>query len=268
MYFDNKSIVKAALMSFGLITANLIVEFIMIFFGLMPEDALLAIMMQVIIRIVTGCVGLALMKRFYVASLNEFFTNKIPKIVWVIMIPLYLSVIARLSLIPMIVSATGEYTLYFFLNSLPFLASNFIIAAVFIGLSTAPCMNRLSEKNVRFAMIFIVGALFFASRIMNLIYGVTLGICIKTAIYALCLGLFLTALYMITENLLFIIVLTCVWSLLDKIPNYFFGFSQATELAKTADSLNALIQTIGFAAAAIIVVLKYDKIKYNFDDNY
>ena len=97
MYFDNKSIVKAALMSFGLITANLIVEFIMIFFGLMPEDALLAIMMQVIVRIVTGCVGLALMKRFYVASLNEFFTNKIPKIVWVIMIPLYLSVIARLS---------------------------------------------------------------------------------------------------------------------------------------------------------------------------
>ena len=258
--YNEKSIINQATISAFLISlAMIFIEFLLLVIGGV-NNATAITLVDSAIKLIAGCIGLALQKKYYGYSIKDFFTEKIHKATWLVIIPFYVFFLTYLTLIPMVNSITGKNTVLFLQQALGLVSSAFYVQTVCIGIVVAACMGRLNEKGIRIRGVLLCGVAYALAALCDLILGKSYLECLSNAIIMFSLGLFFGAVFMVSGNLLFMIILHSLYLLVPAILNDFFIFSKFTDLADKADVLRRIIIIFVLSISGIVIPLIYDKL--------
>ena len=158
-------------------------------------------------------------------------------------------------------------------NCLPFLTvvlqqvtTGFYEETACRGIIMSPFEERTDDRKARVAAVVISGVIFGMSHSLNFLFGGTFDLG-ATALLVFCTGMwgmFVAAVYLVSHNLLFVMVLHAVWDIWVRLPGIFFETSfEPTALAKVGETLRTIIDPFMMCILAIVIALVYDKIVKN-----
>ncbi len=213
-------------------------------------------------RIVFGIIGLVILAYFRGGQLKDRFTNPVPKSVWLLLIPVYVYLLSYFLSFGMVERASLK-------NSLPFLAV--ILQQVTTGLYEETASrgivmtafeDKLDDKRMRVLHVVLSGVIFGLTHCLNSLFGGSFDF-LDTLSTVFCTGMwgmFIAAIYMVSDNLLLVMGVHAVWDIWIRIPNAFFAFSEEpTTLATAGEVLRTVLDPFVMGILGIIIALKYDK---------
>lgn len=111
-----------------------------------------------------------------------------------------------------------------------------------------------STAKGRVLSILLTGLLFGSLHVLSFLYGKGLVSCLWSGLYTCCWGMFIAAIYLLSDNLLLVMAIHTVWNIVVKIPDYFFinGYVEGSLL--TAIGIGQDIIHLGVLPALAIVI--------------
>lgn len=174
------------------------------------------------IRVVFGVIALFLMKKIYQENLSKLFTAKISKSTLLYCIPLFLYLAVQFLYFPISGHVTTAYVSYFLLACVQQLATGFWEEAASKGLVMSGMFLKWKNSvKGRIGMVFITGVLFGSLHILNVLINHDIIYCLWNALYASAFGIFLAAVFLHSESILFCMILHAVWDIVIRVPRNF-----------------------------------------------
>ena len=138
-----------------------------------------------------------------------------------------------------------------------------IIYFVFLlTLSLDPTGFHSRLKDLLFVVLVVYGVIYCLKRRQYLagINRVTLAAVILIPIW----GMFIAAIYMISDNLLLVIIIHAVWDIWIRIPQFYFNMSEkATVLYSIGEILRFIIHPFVLGIMAILIAMYAKRVKHN-----
>lgn len=241
------------------------IEIPMVYFNVFPDKNTLYIA-DIIIRVIGGTAGLILLNGYSKrgeskCTLKQLFTNKILRKTWLIMIPLIIDI-----LLPFLNIFTATIFTTRFIVTLSILivqqfATGFYEESVQRGLM----MNGLNKYNIstvkrRLFTVLVTGLFFGLGHAPNIAFGENPLIQVPST---MCMGMFLAAVYMLSDNLLLVMLLHAFVDSTFRIVNGLFGYAHEGFLYHAVGCSRDIIEYVILPALAICICIWFDKLKNN-----
>lgn len=239
------------------------IEIAMVYLNLFPDNNILYCV-DSILRIIFGTVSLLLLRGYSnnnesKYSVKQLFTNKITLNTWLVLIPFILYIVAPFF---------NLFTAYLFTTSVlgPFIiiviqqfATGYFEEATHRGLM----MNGLIKYNTgtikqRLVTVITAGAFFGLSHTANIFFGENLLVQVPACILW---GMFIAAVYMLSDNLLLVMILHALSDTTYKIPNALFGYVHDAAICQVVEYLRTAIDYVILPLMAVLICIFYDKLK-------
>lgn len=259
---DKKGILIAIVFSLIITAVFLLIEII-------TKDCFMAAgytrfyLLDSVIRFIFGIVAAIVLLVFFKRPFNKTFAAQIPKSVWLMLIPVYVYFLSYFTLIGVIESVSA-YTISFLACAVQQLATGLFEETVYRGIVMKPFEKYYSEKRWRIIAVVTSGLVFGLSHMFNFIFsGDVLG-SIRQALFTAIWGMFIAAIYMISDNLLLVIIIHAFWDIWIRIPQFYFNMSEkATVLYSIGEILRFIIHPFVLGIMAILIAMYAKRVKHN-----
>ena len=238
-------------------------EIPMVWLDVFPEYSML-LTADIILRIALGTLSLVLLHKHSVRgeskyTVKQLFTNRIPAKTWLVLIPFIISI-----LLPFL----KLFTAFAFASEVLGLVCLVIFQQFAVGFyeetaQRALMMNGLIKLNTgtvkqRLFTVFITGAFFGLGHFPNILFGENpLLQCPSTMMW----GMFIAAVYMLSDNLLLVILLHTLSDSTFRIVKGLFGYARDSFFCKSVDSIRTVIDLLILPLMAILICVLYDRLK-------
>lgn len=210
------------------------------------------------IRAVFGIIALLLMRKIYEEKFPKLFTAKITKETLLYCAPFFLYLAVQFLYFPIAGHLTTAYVSYFLLLCVQELTTGFWEEAASKGLVMSGMF--LKWKNTvkgRIGMVFITGMLFGALHILNVLINHDIVRCLWNALYASAFGIFLAAVYLHSESIVFCMILHAVWDIVIRIPRNFCEDISEGAVLNFIYILQDVLELGVFPIVAIVICILY-----------
>lgn len=260
---NNKKITKPIICAAIILGIFYAIEIAMVYLNLFPDNNIL-FCVDIILRIIFGTVSLILLRGYSNSneskySVKQLFTNKVALNTWLVLIPFILYIVAPFFKL---------FTAYLFTTSVlgPFIiiviqqfATGYFEEATHRGLM----MNGLLKYNTdtikqRLVTVIIAGTFFGLSHIANIFFGENPLVQVPPCILS---GMFIAAVYMLSDNLLLVMILHALSDTTYKIPNALFGYVHDAAICQVVEYARTAINYVILPLMAVLICIFYDKLK-------
>lgn len=253
--------IKYSILAFLITFVFLMAEFIASKAGLFGNE-LKSYVVDSIFRIIFGAIGLIILVKVCHENLKEVCTNKIPKVIWLLLIPVYVYFISYFTEISMVEIVSGKYWVLFLGSVLQQITTGLFEETVSRGIVMSAFRSHYENFKWRFSAVIISGVVFGLGHIFNFLFGGSVGDSLIQAFTSACWGMFIAALYMVSNNLILVMAIHTIWDIWIRIPDFFFGLSEeVTVIASAGQVLRDVIDPFLLGILAIVICIKYDAIK-------
>ena len=258
-----KAIVKPMVQTVVIMAVFYAVEIAMVYLDVFPEYSTL-IIADIVLKIILGTVALVLLHRYSVrgeskCTVKQLFTNKITAKTWLVLIPFIIYI-----MLPFV----KLFTAYAFTTEVLGLLCLIIFQQFAVGfyeetVQRSLFMNGLIKLNTstvkqRLCTVLIAGALFGLGHFPNIAFGENpLAQCPATFLW----GMFIAAVYMLSDNLLLVIILHALSDSTFRIVKGLFGFARDSFFCQSLDRVSSVIEFVILPVMAILICVFYDRLK-------
>ena len=241
----------------------LLTEIIFQFLGVFDEQVRLYVV-DGILRFVFGVAALYFVffcykREMSAFSLKEHFTNKIPKVTWLYMMPF--AYFLLLEIIRLFFANVCTFRLLWLwpLNTMQQLLTGWFEESVRVLCLAGMVRYMCGTGKGRVKTVLISGAIFGLSHGLNFFFGQDIADTLLQVLSCAIWGFMMAAIFLISKNLPLLMVIHAVWDTVIRIDNFFFGFPDDCLPLTIIGVLEDLHYPIMIFAAFYIAV-KYDKI--------
>ena len=261
---DNKKAIKKPIIQAAIILGIfLVIEIALVYLDVSPDYNIL-LCVDIILRIIFGTVSLFLLKNYAKCGESKFpvknlFTNKISASTWFIMIPVVLFIIAPFFKL---------FTAYKFVSGNLLTLTIIIIQQFAVGYFEEAThrglmMNGLLKNNTstckqRIITVLIAGAFFGLSHGLNIFFGENPLVQVPSTMLT---GMFLASIFMLTDNLLIVMVIHTLNDSTFRIVDGLFGYVSDAPICQAVDITRNVIDYAVLPIVAILICIFYDKLK-------
>lgn len=176
-----------------------------------------------VIRLLFGVVGLFILKAIYADKFWELFKKKIGRNVLLYLIPIFLYFILEFLFLACAKQIQTPW-IAFFIMWITQVTTGFWEEAVSRGVVMSGMLMKWKDTvRGRILSVVISGVLFGSLHILNVIFGNNIIDCLWNGLSTFCWGMFIAAIYMLSENLLLVMGIHAVWDIIIRIPGYFIS---------------------------------------------
>lgn len=217
------------------------------------------------LRVAAGILTLILLKFIYKDKFIDLFKKKISLQTWIYCIPFFLYLLVQFLYFPIAKQYTVMYTGSFLLVCLQQVATGFWEEAASKGVLMSGMLRKWKGSiRGRIGMVFLSGLLFGAVHILNFVFGNDIVACLWNSLYAGAFGVFVAAIYLYSESLLFCMILHTVWDIVIRIPNYFCDGLNEGVLLSSIYVMQDVLELAIFPIVAIVICIVYKpRVDYN-----
>ncbi len=259
---DKKGIVIAIVFSLIITAVFLLIEII-------TQDCFMAAgyrvfyLLDAAIRFIFGIAVAVILFAFFKKSLCKAFTSHIPKSVWLLLIPVYVYFLSYFTLIG-VIDSVSAYTLSFLASALQQLTTGLFEETLYRGIVMKPFEKYYGEKKWRMIAVVTSGLIFGLSHMFNFLFTGDVSGSVSQAMFTFAWGMFMAAIYMISDNLLLVIIIHAVWDIWIRIPQFYFNMSEkATVLYSIGEILRFIIHPFVLGIMAILIAMYAKRVKHN-----
>ena len=260
-----KAIVKPIVQAAIIMAVFYAVEIAVVWLDVFPDYNML-LGADILLRIILGTVSLVLLHKYAVrgeskCTVKQLFTNKIPAKTWFVMIPIIIYII-----LPFVKLATA----YVFTTKVLGLLCLIILQQFATGFyeETAQrglMMNGLIKLNTntvkqRLFTVVIAGTFFGLGHVPNIAFGENPLIQMPSSTLW---GMFIAAVYMLSDNLLLVMLLHALSDSTFRIVDGLFGYVRDASLCHTVDNVRTVIDYVVLPLTAVLICVFYDKLRKN-----
>lgn len=260
---DKKVITKPIIQAAVIMAIFYVAEIILVYAVVIPDKVLLWAI-DSLLRTLLGVAGLVLLKKHSDAgeskfTVKELFTNRIPAGTWLVLIPFLIYI-----LLPFVNAFNADYFTTELIAALSVLIlQQFATGFYEEGVQRGLMMNGLIKYNTatvkqRLFTVVITGLFFGLGHVPNIVFGenplVQAPACMMT-------GMFFAAVYMLSDNLLLVMLLHALGDSTTRIVNYLFAYSRDTALYLFVDRARDVIDYAILPLVAIYICVAYDRLK-------
>ena len=262
---NRKAITKPIIQTAVIFAVFTGIETAMVYLDVFPDYNML-LCVDILLRIIAGTAALVLLAGYSKRgeskyTVKELFSNRIPKWTWLVLIPLILDIIAPFFKL---------FTAYAFSTSVIVTLTIVIIQQFATGfleesLHRALMMNGLIMHNTdtvkqRLFTVTVAGAFFGLSHAPNILFGENPLIQVPSTFLW---GMFIAAIYMLSDNLLLVMLLHAFSDSTFRIVKGLFGIVPAAPVCRAVDIGRNVISYVILPLMAILICVCYDKLKGN-----
>lgn len=245
------------------------IEIPMVHFNVFPDVNTLYIA-DIIIRVACGTAGLILLNGYSKrgeskCTLKQLFTNKISGKTWLIMIPQIINILLPFLNLFIATVFTTKYIVTLSILIVQQFATGFYEEGVQRGLM----MNGLIKFNIstvkrRLFTVLVTGLFFGLGHAPNIAFGENPLIQVPST---MCIGMFWAAVYMLSDNLLLVMLLHAFTDSTFRIVNGLFGYAREGFLYQAIECSRGIIEYVILPALALCICIWFDKLKNNASED-
>lgn len=218
-------------------------------------------------RAIFGTIGIVFLSQFCHEDVKSLCTNRIPRVTWLLLIPIYVYFLSYSATLSMVESTTGMYLISFLGAILQQITTGYFEETVSRGIVMNAFRKHYSKVRWRLAAVVVSGVVFGLGHIFNFLFGGDFLGSLEQAFITAMWGMFLAAIYMVTDHLLLVMVIHAAWDIWIRIPDFFFNLTEeATTLSTIGEITRTIIDPFLLGILAIVICIKYDKInKHSYE---
>lgn len=248
----------AVIMAFFYVT-----EIVWVWFDVFPDHNMLYIA-DIILRVICGTAGLLLLNRLSKRgesryTVKELFTNKIRSETWLVLLPFIIYILAPFFKLITAYAFTAKYVVTLSIIVLQQFATGFYEESVQRGLMmNGLIMHNTATVKQRLFTVFIAGAFFGLGHVPNIAFGENPLIQVPSSMLW---GMFIAAVYMLSDNLLLVMLMHALSDTTFRIVDGMFGYAGDSFLCRAVDNSRSVLDYVILPAAAILICIFYDRLK-------
>ena len=254
-----KPVIQAAI----ILVIFYLIEVILVYLDVFPDYNML-MSVDIILRILCGTVSLFLLNNYANHGESKYpvrklFTNRIPAKTWLVLIPFFLYLIAPFF---KLFTAYGLRTDNFVRVTI-IIVQQFAVGYFEEATHRGLMMNGLIKHNTgtvkqRLFTVFIAGAFFGLSHMLNIFFGENPLVQVPTTMLW---GMFIAAVYMLTDNLLLVMLLHTLSDSTFRIVNGLFDYVRDASICQAIDIARYVVDYAVLPLIAILICIYFDKLK-------
>ena len=259
---DRKAITKPIIQAAMILAVYLAIEAVMVYLNVFSDYNML-LCADILLRIITGTVSLVRLSGYAKRGESKYpvrklFSNRIPAGTWPVLIPMILYIIAPFFKL---------FTAYVFTTSvlgtliliiIQQFATGFFEEATHRGLMmNGLIMHNTKTVKQRLFTVCIAGAFFGLSHAPNIIFGENPLTQVPSCFLW---GMFIAAVYMLSDNLLLVMLLHAFSDSTFRIVKGLFGYVQDAPLCQAVEVTRSIIDYAVLPLMAILICVYYEKL--------
>lgn len=260
---NRKAITKPIIQAAMILAFFYAVEALLVHLDVFPDYNIL-LCVDIILRITCGIVSMVLLNNYAKSGESKYpvkklFTNRIPAKTWLFLIPLILYIVAPFFKLFTAYLFTTTYIVTLIIVIIQQFAVGFFEEATHRGLM----MNGLIKNNTgtvrqRLFTVFAAGAFFGLSHGLNIFFGENPLIQVPSTMLW---GMFVAAVYMLSDNLLLVMLLHTLNDSTFRIVDGLFGYDRNALMCQVIDVARDVIDYVVLPVMAVLICFFYDKLK-------
>ena len=258
-----KAITKPVIQAAILLTVFLAIEAAWVYLEVFPDNNIL-LCADILLRIILGTVSLVFLSDYSKHGESKYpvkklFSNRIQKGTWLALIPIIIYIIAPfVKLFTAYVFTTSVLTTLIIVIIQQF-ATGFCEEALHRGLMmNGLIMHNTKTVRQRIFTVVIAGAFFGLSHAPNILFGENPLIQVPSCFLW---GMFIAAVYMLSDNLLLVMLIHAFSDSSFRIVDGLFGYVREAPLCKAVETTKSVIDYVVLPLVAILICVFYDKLK-------
>ena len=258
-----KAIVRPVIQAAVIMAVFYATEIVWVWFDVFPDQNMLYIA-DIILRVICGTAGLMLLKRSGKRgesryTVKELFTNRIRPVTWLVLLPFILYILAPFLKLITAYAFTAEYIVALSIIILQQFATGFFEEGVQRGLMmNGLIMHNTATVKQRLFTVFIAGAFFGLGHLPNIAFGEDPLVQMPSAMLW---GMFIAAVYMLSDNLLLVMLLHALSDSTFRIVNGMFGYARDSILCLAVDNARNVLDYVILPLTALLICIFYDRLK-------
>lgn len=261
MKTDKGDAVKCSTLAFFLTFAFLMVEWLALKAGLFGRGLRLYLV-DSLFRAIFGTMGMVILGKFCHEDVKSLFTNGIPRVTWLLLIPMYIYFLSYFTMLSMVKGFAGTFPVLFLGSVLQQVTTGYFEEVVSRGIVMSAFKKHYSKVRWRLAAVIVSGVVFGLGHLFNFLFGGSFLGSLEQAFVTATWGTFLAAIYMVTDNLLLVMVIHTVWDTWIRIPDFFFDLTEGITVLHTIGEITrTIIDPFLLGILAIVICIKYDDVK-------
>ena len=219
---------------------------------------------DILLRIILGTVSLIILNKYAKRGeskhpVKKLFTNRIPAGTWIVLIPFIIYIIAPFFKLFTAYIFTTNIIVTVIIVIVQQFATGFFEEATHRGLMMSGLIKyNISTVRQRMVTVFIAGAFFGLSHALNIIFGENPLIQVPAAMLW---GIFIAAIYMLSDNLLLVMLLHALSDSTFRIVKGLFGYVHDAPICQAIDIIRDVIDYAVLPITAVLICIFYDRLK-------
>ena len=260
---NKKAITKPVIHAAIVLAVFYVIEIVLVYLNVFPDYNML-LCADVALRTVFGIVSLVILAGYSKRGESRFavkklFSNRIPAGTWLVLIPFILYIIAPFIKLVTAYGYIKEMKAAIIIIFIQQFATGFFEESLHRGLM----MNGLLKHNTntvkqRIFTVIIAGAFFGLSHALNIFFGENPLAQVPSCILW---GMFIAAVYMLSDNLLLVMLLHAFSDLTFRIVDYLFAYVPEAPVCQVIEVARDVMDYAVLPVTAILICIFYDRLK-------
>ena len=237
-----------------------LVEFISDRSGLYTNNRTLYLIDSVY-RMIFGIIATIVLFSLSQRSFRDIYFGKIPRVTRLLLLPVYVYLFSLVDVLIRADRVTFEYVLSFAACVLQQIATGFFEETLYRGVVMSPFRPHYSEKKWRIEAVLTSGMVFGFAHAFNFIFYRDMSGTLDRVFMTMIWGMFIAAIYMISDNLLLVMAVHAIWDIFIHLPGFFFDPAPGSSLySSIGDDVRIIVHPIILCIMAIVICSKADSI--------
>ena len=260
---NRKAITRPIIQAAVILTVFLAIETAMVYLNVFPDNNML-LCADIVLRMIFGIVSLVLLSGYAKRGesrypVKKLFSNRIPAGTWLVLIPMILYIILPFFKLFTAYVFTTQAIAALTIIIIQQFATGFIEESLHRGLMmNGLLMHNTKTVKQRIFTVVIAGAFFGLSHAPNIIFGENPLLQVPSCFLW---GMFIAAIFMLSDNLLLVMLLHAFSDSTFRIVKGLFGYVREAPLCLAIDKARTVIDYVVLPVVAILICVFYDKLK-------
>ena len=260
---DRKAITKPIIQAAVILAVFYVIEAALVYLEVFTDYNML-LCADVLLRMIMGTVSLVLLAGYYRRGESKYpvkklFSNRIPKGTWLVLIPMILYIIAPFFKLFTAYVFSTEVIVTLTILIIQQFATGYCEEATHRGLMmNGLIMHNTKTVKQRICTVVIAGAFFGLSHAPNVIFGENPLLQVPASFLW---GMFIAAVYMLSDNLLLVMLLHAFSDSTFRIVKGLFGSVHEAPICQISDKARSVIDYVVLPVMAILICVFYEKLK-------
>lgn len=259
---NRKAVTKPIIQASVILAAFYVIEIAMVYLNVFPDYNML-LCADIVLRIIFGTVSLVLISNLAKKGgskypVKKLFSGRITSGTWIVLIPFILYVIAPFFRLFAAYTFTTRVIATLTIVIIQQFATGYFEEATHRGLMMSGLIkNNTGTVKQRLFTVFIAGAFFGLSHAANIVFGENPLLQVPSAFLW---GMFIAAVYMLSDNLLLIMIMHALSDSTFRIVNGLFGYVHDAPICQAVAVTRNVIDYAVLPLMAVLICIFYDKL--------